>query len=158
MLTSRVRVRVRRGGGGRRRFHHQRCGRRCRKRCRTRNRQGAIVVVVVVVVVVYVVFDRRRRRERQRRRGADDPEEPVVIDASGSDDKRVRMVSFFTMIMYPLFIYIYLDLTLIHSRCDLRQHSIPIHRPYLNFLPRHQCPHRHFDLGMRWGIFFEYSS
>ena len=33
---------------------------------------------------------------------------PVVIDASGSDDKRVRMVSFFTMIMYPLFIYIYI--------------------------------------------------
>ena len=33
---------------------------------------------------------------------------PVVIDASGSNDKRVRMVSFFTMIMYPLFIYIYI--------------------------------------------------
>ena len=77
---------------------------------------------------------------------------PVVIDASGSDDKRVRMVSFITMIMYPLFIYIYLDLTLIHSRCHLRQHSLPIHRPYLNFLPRHQCPHLHFDLGMRWGM------
>ena len=77
---------------------------------------------------------------------------PVVIDASGSDDKRVRMVSFFTMIIYPLFIYIYLDLTLIHSHCHLRQHSLPIHRPYLNFLPRHQCPHRHFDLGMRWGM------
>jgi hypothetical protein len=83
---------------------------------------------------------------------------PVVIDASGSDDKRVRMVSFFTMIMYPLFIYIYLDLTLIHSRCDLRQHSLPIHRPYLNFLPRHQTATSIAALIVTLRIFFEYSS
>ena len=52
----------------------------------------------------------RGHRRHVRRGGVivDGDGKPVVIDASGSNDKRVRMVSFFTMIMYPLFIYIYI--------------------------------------------------
>ena len=124
---------------GNRRCRRRRRRRRCRRRRRRRLRRLRSTTPTRAPTP--------SRRRRSRGAGCDRCE--WERRQEGKDGE-----FFYYDYVSPIYIYIYLDLTLIHSRCHLRQHSLPIHRPYLNFLPRHQCqcPHRHFDLGMRWGM------